>query len=88
MANGARDENRRVVMTGSFNGTPTALKVDHATGYLKATIYHQTLAAPSVTPSVAARDGNRVQAMLGTFNGSPKSILVTNADGYVRAVLI
>lgn len=86
MAQANRDSNQVTAALGSFNGVPTQLKVEHATGYLKAVIYNQVLAAPSVTPSVSEKDDNQVSSALGSFNGTPKPLMVTNADGYLRAV--
>lgn len=80
------DDNREAVLMGSFNGVPTTLKIEHATGYLKAKIKPSTLAAPSVTPTLAARDDNREFSSLGSFNGTPKPLMVQHSTGYLRAV--
>jgi len=87
MAQAARDENAVTTLLGSFNGTPTLLMVENATGYLKAAITNSSFSAPSVSPSVAAHDDNNVASALGSFNGVPKPLMVRNSDGSLRAVL-
>jgi len=86
MAEAARDGNRVTVLMGSFNGAPTSLKVDHATGYLKAAIYNQVLAAPTVSATVAAHDDNRVHSATASFNGAIRTLKVTHVGNYLRAV--
>lgn len=86
MGQATRDENQVTTLLGSYNGVPTPCKIEHATGYLKAVIYNQTLSAPTVNSSLAARDSNQVDSALGSYNGSPVTLKVTNADGYLRAV--
>jgi hypothetical protein len=83
-----KDANQVNVAMGSYNGVATPLKIEHATGYLKAKIYNQALAAPSVTPTVAGHDNNSVHSALGTYNGAIKPLLVTHTGGYLRAVTI
>lgn len=82
-----RDANRENVLMGSYNGTPVALAIEHATGYLKAAITNSTLAAPAVTPTEAAHDDNREFSLLGSYNGAPKPLLVQHSTGYLRAVI-
>ena len=86
MAEAQRDGNQVTTLIGSYNGVAVNMKVDTATGYLKAVIYNQVLSPPSVTPSDDAKDDNGVSSALGTYSGSPKPLMVTNADGYLRAV--
>lgn len=71
---------------GSFNGVPTPLKVDHATGYLKAVIYNQALAAPTISATVAAHDDNGVHSATASFNGAIRTLKVTHVGNYLRAV--
>lgn len=88
MADAARDANQVTAKLGSYNGTTVALKVEHATGYLKASVFDGTLSAPSVTPSFAARDGNNVPTALGTYNGAVKPLLIQHSSGKLRAVIV
>ncbi len=78
MAQSTRDNNQITAKLGSFNGVSTPLKIEHATGYLKAKIVRTTLSAPSVSPAVAARDSNQVASTLGSYNDTPKPLLATN----------
>jgi len=87
MAEASRDGNRVTALIGSFNGVPTPLKVEHATGYLKAAILNAAVAAPTVDLDEAGRDDNHVRTALGSFNGLPKPLLIQNATGYLRAVI-
>lgn len=87
MAEAIRDDNRVPVKMGTYNGTPTLLKVEHATGYLKAVIVPTTLSVPSISPSVAPRDDNHVTAIMGTYNGSAKPVMCDHATGYIKAVI-
>lgn len=82
-----RDANREPVLLGDYNGTPTSLKIEHATGYLKAKITDSTLAAPSVAPSNAAHDDNREFSLLGAYNDAAKPLMVQHSTGYLRAVI-
>lgn len=73
---------------GSYNGIATPLKIDHATGYLKAVITNVTLDPPTVSPDYSLRDDNQVTADTGVYNGSPKAILIQHSTGKLRAVIV
>lgn len=88
MANAARDANQVTAALGTYNGATVALKVEHATGYLKASILNSSLSAPSVAPTKAAHDANSVPTALGTYNGAVKPLLIQHASGYLRAVIV
>ena len=83
-----RDDNQVVVAMGSYNGTAVPLKIDHATGYLKAVITNSTLSAPTYNPTIAGRDDNQVHTALGMYNGLPKALLIQNSTGLLRAVIV
>lgn len=87
MGQAARDQNQVTTALGSFNGVATPLKVEHATGYLKVSLFNGTLNPPVVTPDEAQRDENQVTSALGSFNGTPKPLLVANSTGYLRVSL-
>jgi hypothetical protein len=87
MAVGPRDGNQVVVALASFNGATIPLVIDGVTGYLRAAISNQALAAPSVSPAQDIRDENQVESALGSFNGVAKPLLVTNVGGLLRAIV-
>lgn len=86
MGQANRDQNQVATALGSFNGVTTTLKVENATGYLKAVIFNQALSAPAVDAPVAAHDQNSVHSSLGLNGTTLKTLKVTTADGYLRAV--
>ena len=88
MAQASRDNNEVTAALGSFNGTPTALKVEHATGYLKVTIIPGTLSAPTINIQRAKHDDNNVHSDTGSYLGTVKPLLTQNSTGYLRAVIV
>lgn len=88
MSQASRDANQVTATLGSYNGAPMPLKAEHATGYLKIAVSPRSLAASSVSVTVAKKDGNNVSTMLGTYNGSPKAFLIDHTTGYLRATIV
>lgn len=84
MGEAVRDGNRVTSKLGANGTTPVTLKVENATGYLKAHIIHTHFAAPASIPAEAVQDANRVTSALGATVPTP--LFVTNANGYLRAV--
>lgn len=88
MVQAARDSNQVTSALGSYSGAPVTLKVEHATGYLKAKITSATLAAPTYEPTLAEHDDSGVPTALGSYNGLPKALLIQNSSGKLRAVIV
>lgn len=88
MVQALRDSSQVTSALGSYNGTPVTLKVEHATGYLKAVITNTTLSAPTHEPTLAEHDDNGVRTALGSYNGLPKALLIQNSSGKLRAIIV
>ena len=85
MANAVRDDNQIRAVLGSYSGTPTLLKADHATGRLKIKyIYVSSL--PTTTRTESNRDDNNVPtAMLtGLSTTLPTPALADHTNGALR----
>jgi hypothetical protein len=86
MADAVRDANQVTAKLGSNSGTPTRLKVENATGYLKIALNVVAFGAPTIDIERAKRDENDVASALGYDGTNPKPLLVDTTNGYLRVV--